>query len=487
MTEYLPLVIGGVIAVILLPIFITRWRWAWFLYILTLAANGLGFSVGGAVVRPEQLGVVLLIATAIGMRRDKSLVQRQGGVRAAIWVPLVLWLLFGTVASIYQSLLPASSFYILSWMGVSLAAMFVVLQNMTEKLPLVIIGTYSVGLISSVSILGWLAAPYVTVPFNLASLDANDGLYRITGLAFEANLMGALTCLWVAVMLYWRDSLQLHVKLIGAVIALAGVLTQTRAVWVALVVIVFLSLLRNSRLAVRNVGVAVVFALAAISVIGANPTGWAQPLLTRASSVFDFSTGTGAFRQRSWAQAFVDIEQAHSLFTGLGVNTFEQRHADAVHARLSDYLSNAWIVNLYDTGIFGAAALLFALIALWWGTTRRIESLGFFVALVITSSLTNSLWFAFPWVFMAMFDRRTVTGRFAPRERRLAFQRVNRPVPLGAPVRGRPSSARSGTSRTGSTRTSSTRTSSTRTGSARTGSATRSRPGSGRRQTGITR
>lgn len=436
-TEYLPLVIGGVFVVFLLPILVMRWRLAWFFYVLTLAANGQGFSVGGAVVRPEQLGLVLLIAVAIGMRRDKSIVQRPGGVRAAFWVPLLLWLLFATIATIYQSPQPAASFYIITWMIVSLGAMLVVLQNMTDKLPLVIVGTYAIGLISSLSILGWLAAPYTAIPFNIASLDPNDGLYRITGLAFEANLMGALTCLWVAVILYWRASLPLHVHVLGYVIALAGILTQTRAVWVALVVIVFLSLLRNSRLAIRNIGVALVAALAAVSVIGANPTGWAQPLLDRASSVFDFSTGTGAFRQRSWAQAFVDIEQYRSLWTGLGVNTFEKRHADAVQAQLSDYLSNAWIVNLYDTGVFGVAALLLALIALWWGTPRRIESLGYFVALAITSSLTNSLWFAFPWVFMALLDRRPVTGRFAPRERKPAFTRVARRVALGSAVRGR--------------------------------------------------
>ncbi|WP_255546226.1 O-antigen ligase [Glaciihabitans sp. dw_435] len=208
-------------------------------------------------------------------------------------------------------------------------------------------------------------------------------------------------------MVYWRRSLNRRVNSLVWIIALATILTMTRAAWVALAVIVVFALVRDRSRAVQNIGVVIVSIVVVLGSLASGALNWLTPLTDRATSLFDLESGTGGFRARSWAMAFDDISAQNSLFTGLGVNTFEQRHADLVQAGLADYLSNAWIAQLYDVGLLGLCAVIVGLIFVWWSTRRRGDSIAFFVALAITTALTNSLWFAFGWVFMTLFDFRS--------------------------------------------------------------------------------
>lgn len=389
--------------VVLLPYLLSRWRISWFLYVLCMISNGIGFNVAGAVVRPEHLGIVFLLAAVVGQRRETPEVRRHR-ISPWIWVSLSSWLLFAGIASIFRSPQPVSSLYIVVWTAASIFALMVTLRYMEKREELVTVGTYAIGLVSALSLLAWAANQTLGLHFPLTISDTGDAFVRIVGLSFEPNIMGAICCLWFALVLYWRERLTRRVLVISIVIAMAGVLTMTRATWFSLGIILLLTLLRRRKPVTQNIVGVFLISLTVILSMGSGGPTWLLPLLDRASSIFTLDSGTAAFRITSWRLAFSDIQSNDSILTGLGSNSFSQRHGDLVSTARIDYLSNAWIAQLYDSGLIGLTLLLVGLFALWRRTSTPIESLGFFLGLGATSALTSSIWFAFPWVFMALFD-----------------------------------------------------------------------------------
>lgn len=390
--------LAGLIAITLMPLALTNWRIAWTLYLLCLACNGLSITLGPASFRIDLLALPLLIAVAVAGRSESRPRPRYVVVATGA---LTVWITVGMISSAINAPDPIPSFGVIAWISLGVLTLLVVLNAGTSAKELVRVGTVPLALLSALFAISWMLHQVagLETPFVIAG---DDGLSRIVGLAFEPNIFGALTTLWIALVVYWRKDLSRSTFLWSTLIGLASVLTMTRAAWVALVIVmlpVILSHVGKFLRAVLLVGVGVM----------AFPDAWAlvgTPFVERLSRLGDLESGTAAFRIGSWRMAMSDVEMSGNHAFGLGVNTFSQRHSLAVDAKQTDYLSNAWIAQLHDVGIVGTAALAIALFALWSSTARRRESLPFFIAFVLTSGLTSGLWFAFPWLMMGLFDYR---------------------------------------------------------------------------------
>ncbi|MDV7991218.1 hypothetical protein [Rhodococcus sp. IEGM 1374] len=61
-----------------------------------------------------------------------------------------------------------------------------------------------------------------------------------------------------------------------------------------------------------------------------------------------------------------------------------------------------WLTLIYDAGVIGFAFFVVLAVSLFLGVQRKKHAIPLFIALAICTSVTNVIWFAFPWVFMAL-------------------------------------------------------------------------------------
>ena len=92
------------------------------------------------------------------------------------------------------------------------------------------------------------------------------------------------------------------------------------------------------------------------------------------------------------------------MITGLGTNSFGQRHLEPTlpSKPTPAYLANLPLSVLYDSGIVGFLLLAGVLVtSLPRGRRSRARALGLFAVFLVASLATSSLWFATTWIFLA--------------------------------------------------------------------------------------
>ena len=384
-------------------------RWAeagWFGYVLAISATGLGLPLLGATVRPEHVGLLVLVAVAVVGRRHRVALS----LGPPFWVSLGAWVAALTVSSVFVAWEPARSVYIVLLIVASLGAMAILMSLEIDRARLVEVGTWAVAALAAVTVVAFFTMPIVSPSGPLVALDAGtDDVRRAVGLALEANIAGSFAALWLAVVLVHRAALPLSTLVLCAPIAAMAVLTLTRAAWVSVAitaVVLLFSLLRSRRAIVSGAAsVAALGAATAVAAILGGDNAWA----VRLRGLVDLGSGTGAFRLETWAMALDDVRESGAWLVGLGANSFQQRHADLVDSKQIDYFSNAWLAQFHDGGLIGIVGIIVALGYAWWRTSRRILVLPFFATLALTAGFTNQLWFAFPWVMLALLSYRSRT------------------------------------------------------------------------------
>jgi hypothetical protein len=130
----------------------------------------------------------------------------------------------------------------------------------------------------------------------------------------------------------------------------------------------------------------------------------AHPVAARASTLLDFRSGTGQYRATVAAIAIGDL---HGLawVTGLGTNSFGQRHLDPslVDKPTPGYLGILPLQVVYDSGLVGAVLLGTAVLTLIPKNPRRAaRSVGVLVVYVACGSATSPLWFGFTWILFGV-------------------------------------------------------------------------------------
>lgn len=399
-TETIVLLALAGLIVISGPLILTRWRLAWVLYLLCVASNGVAVAFGPATFRIDLLAIPLLGAVVLASRSGEI---RRMRYRHVVYVGLAVWLLVGVVSSAFHSPEPIASYGVLSWMFLGVLTLLLATQIRIPVPDLLRVGAIPLGALSALSVLAWGAAAVGLAP-GLVLADSG-GAARVVGLSFEPNIFGGLAVLWVALVVYWRSAVPRSTFIWTGIVAIAGVLTLTRAVWVALALVLLPVILGSARRVVRVVISSLVAVIAVPVLFGDLLVSAVGPIADRFARLGDLDSGTAAFRIGSWETAWADVSRLN-LLTGLGVNSFTQRHRLAVELKQTDYLSNAWLAQIHDVGILGAICLVVALFFIWLSTARRRSAFGFFLAFVITSAFTSALWFAFPWLFMGLFDFR---------------------------------------------------------------------------------
>ncbi len=396
--DYLGLFGLGALALLVSPLVLTSWRLAWILYIFCVASNGISIALGPATFRIDLLALPLLAAALLFGRRDR---RSQPKHLPLIVVGFVGWTATGIASSVTQSPEVVSSLGVVAWVFLGMTTFLVVAASRVHPSELVRVASPVVGLISAIGVASWsLRQVGLDTPFVLAD---SSGVDRVVWLSFEPNLFGAFAVLWVALIVYWRSSLPVSAHLWAVVTGLAAVLSMTRVVWVALLLVLLPLARETAGRFFRGVAAVVAVATAILLAFPYVSGELFAPIGERLSRISDLGSGTAAFRIGSWQIAFEDLAQGNWIF-GLGVNTFTQRHFIAVETKQTDYLSNAWVAQLHDVGVLGTAFLLLAYAAVYASAFRKLEAMALMVAFALTSAFTSALWFAFPWLFMGLLD-----------------------------------------------------------------------------------
>lgn len=390
-------VAAGVMTILIAPVILTRWKIAWTLYLICITFNGLSVPIGPATFRVDLLALPLLVAILVSTQKRSSRMPKHFWLIGALFGG---WVAVAVASSAFYAPEPLSSFGVVSWVLLGMSTFMVASRIDLPIVDMVRIGTVVVGVISGVTVIFWVAAlSGVTSPLVL--VEAGQ-IPRSVALSFEPNIFGGFATLWVALVSYWRAYLTRATFVWTAVIAIAGVLSMTRAAWVALLVVLLPVIFSNARALVRAIAAVTLAVLAVPLLLGDAARLVVQPIADRLGRLTDFETGTAAFRFGAWQAAWDDVTGGNWLI-GVGVNTFTQRHRLAVDLKQTDYLSNAWLAQVHDVGVFGAALLLAAFILVWRSAQDVPRAFPFFVAFFLTSTFTSALWFAFPWLLMGLF------------------------------------------------------------------------------------
>ncbi|WP_454778348.1 O-antigen ligase family protein [Georgenia muralis] len=403
MREYLlpgVLTAAAVAAALWLPRLALSVRAAFAVFFLAMLANGVALDVGPATVRVELLALALLVLAAVLDGRGTTPPPVRAG--AVAMAGLAAWWAASFVSSVLVAPEPVRSLFMLLNLTAGVAAYFLVLRLAPHHAALVRTGTWILGAVSAVSLVLLVALPPETTP--LVASSQGGGLPRVRGLALEPNLMGGLCAGWLAVMVHRRRQLSTRHLLLALPVVIALVLTNTRAAWVALaVVLAYWALTRHGRL-LRSPPALMVYALGAGLLLARWGELRAEPgsLVWKIENLLNFEIGTGSYRVDTWRLALADLDAADAWLFGLGVNSYAQRHPVDITGVTEGYVGNLWIAWLYDSGVVGVLGFAVLLLALWARSADRLGALPVFVAVVLTSTSTNGFWMTFPWVFLAL-------------------------------------------------------------------------------------
>jgi ABC-type sugar transport system permease subunit len=197
---------------------------------------------------------------------------------------------------------------------------------------------------------------------------------------------------------------------IWAGLALGILSTMTRAVWVAAFVVVGIEWLRQrdrppgsdvSGTVAKKPAWILVLGLALLPFVFVSAS---NPIFSKLRGSLDLSSDTAQLRLGGVEEALQDMKGT-AIFTGLGTNSFSQRHRNVLFADERGYLSVLPLVVLYDTGVIGALLVLGACAALSLGHAAPMDrryARVFLLALLITGSATNPVWFGITWVLLAI-------------------------------------------------------------------------------------
>ncbi|MFY2791579.1 O-antigen ligase family protein [Rhodococcus sp. MALMAid1271] len=367
-------------------------RWAWCIYFSALCANGLQFTVSNFTVRPEYIATPLFLAALY------SYTCREPDARSRS--PFAVGMTIGTVGLVSVGLTSgmlfapetAASLRMAVQLGVALIAVVPLTRVALDHGFVVRSGTAILSAISTVSVAGFVLDPST----------------RVDGLAFEPNIMGCLCAGWIGVLYYFagdRAVVTRQVLFLAGPIPIALILTTTRAAWIALAIIAVCVMVRNAtRYPITIICSLVAFTLAVAYLHEVYyRVGDADTFLWRVVHVIDTESGTGAYRLQLWNIAIDQIAARDwSAVIGTGLNTFPQFNPVDPTNVAAAYLSSMWLALIYDVGFVGFAFFAVLGVSLFLGVRHKKQAIPLFAALAICTSVTNVIWFAFPWVFMAL-------------------------------------------------------------------------------------
>lgn len=402
------------LAAFLLAVSYASPRYAWALYFISVTLTGVYIASPYGVIRLEFLAFPLFL---LSLREITGRMSREYSIanRYRLWVPGagISWVAVTLLASIFVALKPVSSVWITFQLAVGLAAFSLLVSRNDLKQSMIVTGTRVLGAISLLSLIGLILSVVVGPESPLAVGVADDG--RLIGFSFEVNIFGAQCVAWLAVMYTWRTklprtTLYWAVPLIGAVI-----LSGTRSAWIALMLLavaasISSSTSRFSRFRLIYWILGVVGVLLFLVINGTNVTERGG-IVWRFLNILNFSEGTGGYRFEIYSWAIAAIEGPVRILFGSGANSFSQYYLLDPTGVAVPYLSSIWLATFFDSGIVGF--ILFVVTIIYIIRNYEDARIGWIVpaSILICSSATSVIWFAFAWVYMALVESKESSDR----------------------------------------------------------------------------
>jgi len=382
--------------------------------VVSCQLTGGRFPLLGYHFLPEHV-VLLLLGPALLLRSTGWLLRRMAAYEAL----LLAWVGWNAVVSLVYAVDTGASMAIVAWMFLAWLILWCLrscfLADAEARDRAVRLGASIAASLGVFAFVLWVLAQLTDIRVAVQP-DYVTGSVAAKGLASEANFLGSQLMFWLFLVVRARVLKRSAIpvwQVCGLVLGIAASLT--RAVWLAAALMI--------------VGAAVASAFSARRSATGPPSGARRPSALRGALAglgivalllsigspaaqklrvsLDFGSVTGRARVDTWKTAWNDIREEGSLVTGLGTNSFGQRHASPTLAGEPDYLGNLPLATLYDSGMIGAALLTAAFVALVLRSSTvpgRIFNLLFVALLMVVGAATSPVWFGFVWAVVAIFD-----------------------------------------------------------------------------------
>ncbi|WNM27806.1 O-antigen ligase family protein [Demequina capsici] len=378
-------------------------EWRWQVSVASLWMNGVLLDVGPATLRLSQLGAILLVATALSYPgRGEAPWRRSVGPVAAL---ACAWLAVELISSIVHAPAPLQSLWVWSQMLVG-GLVFVGVAELDDGQKKRIARS-SVVAGASIVVIGLVSGGVGLLLGNdLGNVPGFSSDGRLVGLAFEPNIMASSEVLAIVVILSASRWFANWTKWSVVPLIAGAAWSGTRAAWLALGCVLLVWALTTQRHR-RHFWAFVVAAVAtAVAVWVAVTVAWwnASPetIPWRLAHLLDFGSTTASYRIQIYSDALSDLSHDAGWILGLGTNSYSQTHLVDTTGTGPAYLSSVLFAVLYAGGIAGLSLFLAALFSAYWLSSDRTFTLLVLCGFLICSMATNALWFAFPYLALAL-------------------------------------------------------------------------------------
>jgi hypothetical protein len=373
--------------------------------VISMFATRVSIDVGGLTLRLEHLTgmacIVALVTGALLPKNARTPLLLSSCLSAGL---CILWFIGSALSTMAFAPEPSKSISVLLWCVLNFFSALWIAKNPTVWRTLLKSGA-ALSLVSvTLAILAWVAA-LAGVSTIGVQVDPTYGGYAAYVMSLEANILAGLLCLWgIVSAINPLKAISNRVRLpILVLTPLAILATHTRAALVAYVVgiLIVLVVRKSSR---KLVGWALVAGgfVGLVSLSGSGDGG-----LAKFSSLFDVSEGTGGLRNRVGTVALDEWWDSAGRLTGLGWNSFGQRHFDETQPalRAPGYIGNLPLQILYDGGLLSFVFVLIAALIVVYRFARQGQ-LGIVTAMVVPyllfSFATSALWLLETWMFVGL-------------------------------------------------------------------------------------
>lgn len=357
-------------------------------------------NVGGLHFLPEHF-IALCLILRVALDGRASAVRRAMQDRTVLL--LAAFIAWEAVVSVLQAPDVAASFRIIGWLAIDWVILVAVVASRPGAVHLERLIARLAVLLALIAVLLWLAFILFGSTIGTQGGYASEGR-SVFGLSWEANVLASTLAVWGIVVLSSRDALVQRIARFGIPIIIAAIaVSYTRSAVIGLAIALIVWIASGDRRAtgkVIRVGAIVIGA----AVILSFATKVASPIEDRFTHVFEFNSGSAAFRTESIETAVGDLHGSGPL-VGLGVESFGQRHTDPTRPGEGKpgYIGVFPVQVLYESGLVGLVLLGAALASLRpFARDHAGRALAVLAVYLVTATATSPFWFGWTWILIAL-------------------------------------------------------------------------------------
>ena len=373
------------------------------LLIVTCLIDRNTFPVDGVNIRPEQIAGILTLLTfgALALRSKRDLHIRPDRIELA----LLAWFAVALASSVLSAPHRAASVKILALLMLSSLALFLprrLVADRSEDLERVIgwalLAFAFEGVYASLMYYIHVFGPTIAISLNSAT-----GHLNAYGTLWEPNALGAISGAAAVAWAFLGPRYFSHSWIGVAICLTACVASFTRAVWLAVIFVIVLSLLTpvRRRIDLRNLGLGVLSASPFLAWIFVSDRLGNYSVKGLSNSVGNAADILGRLYQ--FGPALADLKRKPIL--GAGIDTFGQLH---ILEGKPEHLGNLELLVLHDTGVLGLlvfAAFGAGIVVAAWRCRENPIVLGLAamdLVILIANQATEALELMITWLMIGL-------------------------------------------------------------------------------------